>query len=262
MTPDSFSDGGLFLNNEKKLLNTALEMLEDGADFLDLGGEASGPGSIDITLEEELARVRPVFELFKNNKWRGKKIPFSIDTWRSEVAREACVAGAIMINDVTAGRGDERIFDVAAEFNVPIVLMYSKNSSTRTDRVLVDYDDVLITIKDFLCERVAVASAHGVEKIIIDPGMGAFVSGEPSYSFEIIERIEELNELGCPILLGTSRKGFLTAHLNKDIIEDKEKLAEERLAMTLWTTLCLVGRVDYLRLHDVTENASACSADA
>ena len=123
-----------------------------------------------------------------------------------------------------------------------MVLMYSKQNSPRTDREMVQYDDVMKTVKDFLRERVALALAAGVKEIIVDPGMGAFVSGEPAYSFEILERIEELRELGCPILVGTSRKGFL---------------GDDRLGMTLLTTLQLAGRVDYLRVHDVTENATA-----
>ena len=212
----------------------AREMLFDGASFVEIGGESSGPGSLDVTLEEELARVVPATKLLRG-------MPFSIDTWKSEVARAACEAGAVMINDVTAGRGDERIFDVAAEFDVPIVLMYSKNSSARTDRAMVAYDDVMKTVKDFLRVRIQVAKSHGVKQIIIDPGMGAFVSGDPRYSFEILERVAELDELGYPVLVGTSRKSFF---------------GDDRLGMTLWSTLLLRGKVDYLRLHDVTENLS------
>lgn len=229
-TPDSFSDGGRF--ERENLKSVAMEMLEDGAGILDVGGESTGPGSVDVSVEEELRRVVPAVELLRG-------MPVSVDTWKSEVARAACERGAIMINDVTAGRGDSRIFDVAREFDVPIVLMYSKNSGPRTDRAVVKYDDVMKTVKDFLRGRIKAARARGVKKIIVDPGMGAFVSGDPIYSFEIIERISELRDLGCPILVGTSRKSFL---------------GEDRLGMTLWTTLVLRGKVDYLRVHDVTEN--------
>lgn len=232
MTPDSFSDGGRFLHDD--LGQIARDMLEDGAEILDLGGESSGPGSVDVSLEEEMHRVLPALEVLRG-------MPFSIDTWKSGVARAACERGAVMINDVTAGRGDERIFDVAAEFDVPIVLMYSKNSTARTDRAIVEYEDVMKTVKDFLRERISVARGRGVRQIIIDPGMGAFVSGDPKWSFEILDRISELDELGYPILVGTSRKGFL---------------GEDRLGMTLITTLQLGGKVDYLRVHDVTENLS------
>lgn len=233
VTPDSFSDGGRFFREDLKTV--ALEMLEDGASILDVGGESTGPGSSDVSLKEELRRVVPALESLRG-------MPVSIDTWKSEVARAACERGAIMINDVTAGRGDERIFDVAREFNVPIILMYSKNSSPRTDRAVVEHEDVMKSIKDFLRGRIKVARAHGVSDIIVDPGMGAFVSGDPRWSFEIIDRIDELQDLGCPVLVGTSRKGFL---------------GEDRLGMTLWTTLRLRGKVDWLRVHDITENLSA-----
>lgn len=241
MTPNSFSDGGRFKEHggADDVVKVALEMLADGAEILDIGGESTGPGSTDVTVEEELARVIPVIQRIRA---AAPDAILSIDTWKSEVAEAALRAGANWVNDVTAGRGDERIFEVAAKAGAPMVLMYSKQNSPRTDREMVQYDDVMKTVKDFLRERVALALAAGVKEIIVDPGMGAFVSGEPAYSFEILERIEELRELGCPILVGTSRKGFL---------------GDDRLGMTLLTTLQLAGRVDYLRVHDVTENATA-----
>lgn len=240
ITPNSFSDGGRFKEQggEDDVVKVALEMLEDGAEVLDIGGESTGPGSTDVSVEEELARVIPVIERIRA---AAPDAILSIDTWKSEVAEAALKAGANWVNDVTAGRGDPRIFEVAAKAGASMVLMYSKQNSPRTDREMVQYDDVMKTVKDFLLGRVAAARAAGVKEIIVDPGMGAFVSGDPVYSFEIIDRIEELRELGCPILVGTSRKGFL---------------GEDRLGMTLWTTLQLVGKVDYLRVHDVTENAS------
>ena len=134
------------------------------------------------------------------------------------------------------------MFEVVAEFGAPMILMYSKQNSPRTDREMVQYDDIMKTIKDFLRERITVARAAGVRKIIVDPGMGAFISGEPRYSYEIIERIEELRDLACPILVGPSRKGFL---------------GEDKMGMTLWTTLELREKVDYLRVHDVLENVTA-----
>ncbi len=236
VTPDSFSDGGRF--DDEDIVEVAREMLEDGAEVLDIGGESTGPTGVDVSLAEELRRVIPVIKKLRENF---PDAILSIDTWKSEVAEEAAKLGVKMINDVTAGRGDERIFDVAAKHDLPIVLMYSKNNSPRTDRSIPHYDDVMKTVKDFLCERAEIAKKHGVKKIIIDPGMGAFVSGDAAPSFEIIERIEELNELGFPILVGTSRKGFL---------------GEDRLGMTLITTKELEGKVDFLRVHDVTENLS------
>ena len=241
LTPDSFSDGGRFegVGGCEDIVAVAEQMVRDGASVLDMGGESTGPGSEEVSLEEELRRVIPAIRAVRAAL---PEVRISVDTWKSEVARQALEAGANMVNDVTAGRVDPRIFEVVAQAGVPMVLMYSKQNSPRTDRAVVEYEDVMKTVKDFLRERMAVARAAGVSEVIVDPGMGAFVSGEPRYSFELIERIEELRELGCPILVGTSRKGFL---------------GEDRLGMTVWTTLQLRGKVDYLRVHDVFENVTA-----
>ncbi len=244
LTPDSFSDGGKFkeFGGEVDLLETVREFLQDGASILDLGGESTGPGSPEVSLEEELARVVPAIEKIHATF---PEVLISIDTWKSEVAEAALKAGARMVNDVTAGRGDERIFEVAARYGVPMVLMYSKQNTPRTNRELVQYEDVVKTVMEFLKERISAAEVAGVKELWIDPGMGAFVSGDPAYSFELIERIEELQSLGKAILVGTSRKGFL---------------GEDRLGMTLWTTLRLQNKVDFLRVHDVVENATVSEA--
>ncbi len=243
LTPNSFSDGGRFVEQGgmEDVVEAARVMLEDGAELLDVGGESTGPGSVDVSVEEELTRVIPAVERLHA---AFPEALISVDTWKSEVAEAAVRAGARIINDVTAGRGDERIFEVAARYGVPIVLMYSKQNSPRTDRALVQYEDVMATIKAFLKERIGVAASYGVREVIVDPGMGAFVSGEASYSYEIIDRIAELRELGWPIWVGTSRKGFL---------------GEDRLGMTLWTMVQLRDKVDFLRVHDVVENRSACN---
>ncbi|MBT4631698.1 dihydropteroate synthase [Candidatus Peregrinibacteria bacterium] len=236
VTPDSFSDGGRF--DSEDLVEVAKQMVLDGATILDIGGESTGPGSRDVSLEEELLRVVPAIRAVRAAL---PDVIISVDTWKSEVARAALEAGAGMINDVTAGRGDARIFEVAAEFNVPIVLMYSKDDSARTTADKVEYEDVMATVVDFLTERVAAARAVGVSEIIVDPGMGAFVSGDPAYSWEIIDRIEELGDLGCSVLVGASRKSFL---------------GEDRFGGTLYTSALLKGRIDILRVHTVLENAT------
>ena len=240
VTPDSFYDGGRFESDD--LVSAARQMVKDGATILDIGGESTGPGSVDVSLEEELLRVVPAVRAVRAAL---PDVMISVDTWKSEVAEAALEAGAMMINDVTAGRGDERIFGVAARFGVPIVLMYSKDNSPRTTREDVQYDDVMAVVVDFLRGRVELAREMGVKEIIVDPGMGAFVSADPLYSWEIIERIEELYSLGCPVLVGTSRKSFL---------------GEDRLGGTLATTLDLWGRVDFLRVHDVFENSTVCAS--
>jgi dihydropteroate synthase len=239
VTPDSFSDGGRF--ERENIVEVARQMQRDGASILDLGGESTGPGSQDLSLQDELSRVLPAL---KRLRLALPDMILSVDTWKSEVARAALEAGANWINDVTAGRGDPRIFEVAAEYGAPLVLMYSKDDSARTKRDSVEYDDVMRTVKSFLKERIALARKAGVSEIIVDPGMGFFVSGNPRYSWELIERIEELYELDCPILVGTSRKSFLL---------------DDRFGGTLLTTQMLRGRVDILRVHDVFENATAVS---
>lgn len=238
ITPDSFSDGVRFkpFGGSEEVLEVARAMVEDGATILDIGGESTGPGSVDVSVEKELARVLPVLRALVR-ALPGVKL--SIDTWKSDVAEAALKEGAAMINDVTAGRADPRIFELVARYQVPMVLMYSKQNTPRTDREMLHYDDVIKTIKVFLEERTEAARAAGVRNIIVDPGMGAFVSGQASYSYEIIDRIEEFYDLNYPLWVGTSRKSFL---------------GEDRLGMTLWTTLQLQGKVDYLRVHDVCEN--------
>ena len=241
VTPDSFSDGGLLYKEILKpqaLLDRATLLIDGGADLLDVGGEASGPGSVDVSLEEELARVVPAIRLLAQHF---PATQISVDTWKSEVAEAALEVGASVINDVTAGRGDEKIFELAAKADCPIILMYSKDPNARTTREEVAYEDVVQTIKEFFKERISIAKKYGVSKILLDPGMGAFVSGDPQYSYELLERIEEFNELGYPLLLGASRKGFL---------------GEDRFGGTLATTLLLKGKVEVLRVHDVLENAT------
>ncbi len=241
VTPDSFSDGGRF--DSEDLVAVARQMVKDGATSLDIGGESTGPDSVDVSVEEELRRVVPAVEAVRAAL---PNITISVDTWKSEVAEAALAAGATMINDITAGRGDERIFDVVAKYGAPICLMYSKDNSARTTCEDVQYDDVMKTVKDFLKMRIELAEAKGVREFIVDPGMGAFISADPAYSWELIDRIEELQELGWPILVGTSRKSFV---------------GEDKLGGTLATTLALQGKVDILRVHDVFENATVADLD-
>ena len=237
VTPDSFSDAGRF--EKEDIVDVARQMLRDGATVLDIGGEASGPGSVDVSLDEELQRVIPAVKSIRRAL---PEVIISVDTWKSEVAQATLEAGANWINDVTAGRGDERIFEVVARFGAPLILMYSKDPTARTTKEAKTYEDVVATIKSFLKERIALAESYRVKEIIIDPGMGGFISSIPDYSFEIIDRIEEFYDLGKPILVGASRKGFL---------------GEDRLGGTLAVTLQLRNKVDYLRVHDVYENVTS-----
>ncbi|MFH1533585.1 MAG: dihydropteroate synthase [Nitrospirota bacterium] len=206
VTPDSFSDGGSF-NTLEKALKRAKELKKQGADILDIGGESTGPGSKHVSLEEELKRVIPIIKELR----KITKLPISIDTYKSEVATQALDAGANMVNDVTALRGDQKMASVIAEYKCPVILMYSKDPTPRTTVKKVKYKNIIKTIKDFLKKQISYAKKHGISnsQIIIDPGMGQFISALPEYSYEIIARLHELKTLGYPILIGPSRKSFL-----------------------------------------------------
>ena len=243
VTPDSFSDGGEF-NTVDKAVARALEMVEEGADIVDIGGESTGPGSKDVSLDEELSRVIPVIEKLRTET----DVLLSVDTYKSEVASQAIKLGVDMVNDVTAFRGDERMVEVLASHDVPVVIMYSKDDTPRTTLNVVEYDDVVLTVKGFLEERIQVGEKGGIkrERIIVDPGMGAFVSGDFKYSLHILKRLEELNTLELPILVGPSRKSFIGAVLDLPLNDRVEGgLASSAVAA--------MNGASILRVHDVKE---------
>lgn len=240
VTPDSFSDGGKFLDPDSAFVR-AQQMIAEGADIIDIGGESSGPGSVDISLEEEFRRVIPVIK-----KLSVISCQLSVDTYKSEVARQAIASGASMINDVTALRGDPRMARVVAETGARIVLMYSKDPTARTTRLKKRYRDVVKTILEFLEERIKFVLSQGIKRdqIIIDPGMGAFVSTDPKYSFEILAQLTKFKRLEFPILVGTSRKSFLPGKI------------EERLEPTLAANLLAIQNgADIIRVHDIASHA-------
>lgn len=218
VTPDSFSDGGKFFTLKKALKRTK-ELEKQGADIIDIGGESTGPGSKYVPEKEELKRVIPII------KELGKitKLPISIDTYKSEVAQQALKAGANMVNDVTALRGDPKMASVIKKYKCPVILMYSKDTTPRTTVKKKKYKDVIKTIKNFLKKRIAYAKKQGIKssQIIIDPGMGQFISALPQYSYEIIARLHELKSLGHPILIGASRKSFLGGSMKSRVEKGK-----------------------------------------
>ena len=244
VTPDSFYDGGQNDSVEKALERVG-QLLADGADIIDIGGESTGPGSEDVTEQEELNRVLPVVEAIIE---KHPDAVLSIDTSKSTVAKASVDAGVSLVNDVTAGRGDPAMLEVVAALGVPLVLMYAKDSSSRTTTEAREYDDVLATVKQFLEERKDAALQAGVlqENIILDPGLGFFVSGEAGYSLEILSRLSELQPLGCPLYVSPSRKSFIAG---------SEKLPpEDRLPGTIVASaIAAVNGAQYIRTHDVTE---------
>ena len=205
VTPDSFSDGGKLWSFDKALEH-ARKMISLGADWLDIGGESSGPGSREISLDEELSRVMPLIEALR----RESEIWLSVDTWKSAVAAEAIDGGVDCVNDVTALRGDPKMASLISRQECALVMMFSKDSSARTTQKMIHYDDVILTIRDFFIERLGYASEMKIpaETIMLDPGMGHFISSDPKYSFEIIRRFSEFSELQQSMLIGPSRKSF------------------------------------------------------
>ena len=261
VTSDSFSgDGVLFLRSDLKMgvqgawVAAAVEqgkrMAEQGADILDVGGESTRPGSTPVTLEEELARVIPIIEGLAKEV----QIPISIDTYKAEVARQAIVRGAQMINDVWGGRMDPDILKVAGETKVPIILMHNRSRPKDAQQseklggryVSVEYNDLMEDIKKELQEQVDAALAAGVKKenIVIDPGIGFGKTVEQN--LELVRRLGELKVLGYPILAGPSRKSFVGYTLN---LPPEERLEGSLAAMTM----CIERGADIVRMHDVQE---------
>lgn len=239
-TPDSFYAGSRVTPSTVAM--QAVTFVHEGADYLEIGGESTGPSSKDVSPDDELKRVLPVLEAVKKAK---PDVNIAIDTWKSSVASAAIKAGAIVINDVTAGRGDPHLFDVVASSKASLVLMYSKDNSPRTTIADRRYNDVIAEVKEFLSARISAALAAGIprDRIIIDPGLGHFVSSDPFYSYEILNRLPELTVLG-PVLVSPSRKSFLAGPQNLP--------ASERLPATLAATALAVMRgASFVRTHDV-----------
>ncbi len=238
VTPDSFSDGGKYVSQFAFRIS---HFIENDVDIIDIGGESTGPSSKDVSLDEELSRIKPAIDYIYANKLTEKTI-FSIDTYKSKIAEYALEHGFKMVNDVTALRGDSKMIDVLMKYQPYVVLMYSKDSTPRTTTESVEYDDVMASIKTFLIEQISNLIQVGFpeEKIIIDPGMGMFVSANPKYSFEIIERLSELKQLSYPILVGASRKSFLGGK-----VEDRDSKSIE------YSKKVIQNGADIVRVHTV-----------
>ena len=245
-TPDSFSEGSSYFEFDDAFAQ-ARKIIDEGADWLDIGGESSGPGSSEVPLEEELRRVVPLIKAVRSES----DIWISVDTWKAEVARRSLDAGADAVNDVSALRADKEMAGVIREYQVPVVLMYSKDLTSRTTRNHSEYCDVMQTIISFFRERLTYAESNGIQKnqIIIDPGMGFFISGNEKYSFEVIRRISELHEFDLPLLLGPSRKSFLAkVSRNRNL-----NFSERDFPCALVSSIALWQGVSVLRFHEVEQ---------
>jgi dihydropteroate synthase len=246
VTPDSFSDGGDFFDPEKAAARAA-SLLDEGAQIIDVGGESTRPGSDPVPPEEEVRRVVPaVREILAQ---RPDAI-VSVDTYRAETAKTALEAGARIVNDVTALRGDRRMAEVVADARCPVVLMHmlgEPKSMQRDPR----YDDVVREVRDFLAERAEHAFAAGVEpeSIILDPGIGFGKALE--HNLALLLHLDALVETGFPVLLGASRKSFIGK------ITGVEE-AKDRVFGTVATTVLAYERgATFFRVHDVRANREA-----
>jgi dihydropteroate synthase len=240
VTPDSFSDGGVHLDPEVAAA-AARRMLAEGAAIIDVGGESTRPGSDGVSLEEELRRVVPVLERLAG------EVPVSIDTAKAEVARRALELGAVMVNDVTAFRGDPAIAEVAAEHDAYVCLMHMQGEP-RTMQLDPRYDDVAAEVAAFLEQRLAFAVAHGVqeERVCLDPGIGFGKTVE--HNLELLRRLDVLVALGRPVLIGISRKSSLRRLVGSD----------ELLGASVAAAVAAFERgASILRVHDVKEHVDA-----
>jgi dihydropteroate synthase len=240
VTPDSFSDGGEFFDAETAVAR-AREMLDQGADIIDVGGESTRPGSAYVDEDEELRRVMPIVEAVASDT------VVSIDTRKSAVARKALDAGAAMVNDVSAGRDDPGVAGVAAEFGAALVLMHMLGTPADM-QVDPRYDDVVSEVRDFLAERAERARREGVESVVVDPGVGFGKTLE--HNLELLRNIPAITDLGYPVLVGHSRKSFIKKLLGLPV--------EERLASSLAVAVEATRRgANILRVHDVKETVEA-----
>ena len=245
LTPDSFSDGGRF--TQKKALSAQIKnMLASGADLIDVGGESTRPYAVPVPEDEELRRVLPAISCIRA---LDRSIPISIDTTKAEVAHQALEAGADIINDVSALRFDPAMIRVAIAHEAPVILMHMR----KTPKDMQDepvYDDVIQEIRDFLVERISWATEQGIDRkrIIVDPGLG--FGKTVAHNLTILKHLDAFKSLGCPLLIGHSRKGFIGSLLSL-------KTAERDLATALISFHCATHGADILRVHEVKKTMQA-----
>ncbi len=247
VTPDSFSDGGRFTAVDSALRQCE-KMLREGADIIDIGGESTRPGSLPVEADEQIRRVVPVVKAIRREL--SADVPISIDTTLGEVADAALAAGADMINDISAGQGDDKVLQLAAATGTPIILMHMQGSP-RTMQDNPYYDDVVGEVLAALQRRVAAAVAAGVAKsrIAIDPGIG--FGKRKQDNIDLLAHLTDFVATGYPVLLGTSRKRFMGSICKVD--QPRELVT----ATAVTTALGVMAGVQMFRVHDVKENRQA-----
>ncbi len=251
VTPDSFSDGGRYFD-ETSAINKALQMVGDGADIIDIGGESTRPGSEPMPVEEELRRILPVIKSIA----REIKIPVSIDTYKSEIAKRALDAGASMVNDISGLRFDPEMAKVVSDYKVPVVIMHIKGTPKIMQHKPV-YDALIPEILEYLRQSITIAGEAGISDnvIMIDPGLGFGKTFE--HNLEIIHNLHEFALLEKPVLIGPSRKAFIGKILG-DVPPD-ERLEGTAAAVAI----SIMNGANIVRVHDVKEMARVAKvADA
>jgi dihydropteroate synthase len=250
VTPDSFSDGGRYLDAASAVAH-GLRLVGDGADVVDVGGESSRPGAAPVDEAEELRRVVPVIEAL------APEVRVSIDTVKPGVARAAVAAGATLVNDVS---GSPELARVAGELGVGYVVMH-RSGSPQTMQIEPSYDDVVVEVKTFLAERAASAAAAGVDEIWVDPGIG--FGKTAAHNLSLLRHLDQVVALGYPVLVGTSRKSFLGRLLAESDGAVEAVATDDRLEASLATaTWSIVHGAAMIRVHDVGASVQAAKVVA
>lgn len=237
VTPDSFSDGGKYLDTNQAI-NHALKLIDDGADIIDVGGESTRPGSEPVSLDEELIRT---ISVIKNIRSLRKDILISIDTTKSEVAKQALDNGADIINDISGLTFDEDMINVANSFDAGIVIMHIKGNP-KTMQNSPFYLDVVDEVKEFLITQSTKAKQNGIDKIIVDPGIGFGKSVDDN--FKLIKQLNDFSDIGFPVMIGLSKKSFIGKTLDLNI-EDRE------IATVIMETISVLNSARIIRTHNV-----------
>jgi dihydropteroate synthase len=250
VTPDSFSDGGLYFDDIAKSIARVEQMIEEGADIIDIGGESTRPGSTTISPEEELKRIIPIIDAVSNKL--GDKVMLSVDTYKSSVAKEALQAGAKIINSLGGFTFDNTVVDVVAAFACPIVIYHIKGEPRTMQAGSIVYRDIIDEIVVFFQKQIFFGLSKGMkrEQFILDPGIGFGKTLE--HNVEIIKRLHEFQQLNLPLLVGVSRKGHLGTLLQQRLGLTQMPGASERLEASLAETAVAVFKgASIVRTHDV-----------
>ena len=255
ITPDSFSDGGQFLDSNEAIKH-ALELVREGANIIDLGGESTRPGALRVKIDEEQARVLPVIEaLMQNAEFKASGAIISIDTMNAQTAALAVAAGAAIVNDVSGGLADEQMFAELKNLNCKFIVSHWRGFSETMDS-LSNYTSVAKDVAEELIERVAKAEAAGIsrDRLIIDPGLG--FAKDIAQNWHLVARLDELEKLELPILVGASRKRFLAGALEP---QDAAGVSNQRrdLATAVLTALLLQRKLWGVRVHNVATTLDA-----